>query len=177
MEKIHLNETLDEIIKELDEKNLLYLTSSKIKELKNNILQKLLLSRDELLKYHKTLKEYRYVDEVDEIKIGSYIRWFNLKQIKEIKLTNGGIIIDIKNGKEENYKDLVFHGPLQATLLLRASEKLANKKAKKFIHKGHAPVFANEYLKIQAILLNQNEIDSFTSTKNSGLTMSGKAYF
>ena len=34
MEKIHLNETLDEIIKELDEKNLLYLTSSKIKELK-----------------------------------------------------------------------------------------------------------------------------------------------
>tara|TARA_Y100000816_G_scaffold292091_1_gene285785 strand:- start:3114 stop:3545 length:432 start_codon:yes stop_codon:yes gene_type:complete len=101
MEKIHLNETLDEIIKELDEKNLLYLTSSKIKELKNNILQKLLLSRDELLKYHKTLKEYRYVDEVDEIKIGSYIRWFNLKQIKEIKLTNGGIIIDIKNGKED----------------------------------------------------------------------------
>ena len=101
MEKIHLNETLDEIIKELDEKNLLYLTSSKIKELKNNILQKLLLSRDELLKYHKTLKEYRYVDEVDEIKIASYIRWFNLKQIKEIKLTNGGIIIDIKNGKED----------------------------------------------------------------------------
>jgi hypothetical protein len=101
MEKIHLNETLDEIIKELDEKNLLYLTSSKIKELKNNILQKLMLSRDELLKYHKTLKEYRYVDEVDEIKIGSYIRWFNLKQIKEIKLTNGGIIIDIKNGKED----------------------------------------------------------------------------
>ena len=76
--------------------------------------------------------------------------------------------------KEENYKDLVFHGPLQATLLLRASERLANKKAKKFIHKGHAPVFANEYLKIQAISLNQNEIASFTSTKNSGLTMSGK---
>jgi len=101
MENIHLNETLDEIIKELDEKNLLYLTSSKIKELKNNILQKLLLSRDELLKYHKILKEYRYVDEVDEIKIGSYIRWFNLKKIKEIKLTNGGIIIDIKNGKED----------------------------------------------------------------------------
>ena len=79
--------------------------------------------------------------------------------------------------KEENYKHLVFHGPLQATLLLRASERLVNKKAKKFIHKGHAPVFANEYLKIQAILLNQNEIASFTSTKSSGLTMSGKAYF
>ena len=54
-----------------------------------------------MLKYHKTLKEYRYVDEVDEIKIDSYIRWFNLNKIKEIKLTNGGIIIDIKNGKED----------------------------------------------------------------------------
>ena len=32
--------------------------------------------------------------------------------------------------KKENYKDLVFHGPLQATLLLRASERLVNKKAK-----------------------------------------------
>ncbi len=101
MENISLNITLDEIIQELDEKNLLYLTSSKIKELKNNILQKLYLSREELLHHHKILKDYRYVDEVDEIKIGGYIRWFNLKKIDNLKLTNGGIIIDIKNGKED----------------------------------------------------------------------------
>ena len=85
---------------------------------------------------------------------------------------------DYKYSKEEeNYKDLVFHGPLQATLLLRASEKLANKKAKKFIHKGTAPVFANENLKIKATCSNENEITSFASTDESGMTMKGSAEF
>ncbi len=79
--------------------------------------------------------------------------------------------------EEENYKDLVFHGPLQATLLLRISEKLASKKVKKFIHKGTAPVFANEKLKIKAIFSNENEISSFTSTNESGMTMKGSAIF
>lgn len=103
MEEITIDTTLDEIIKELDDKNLLYLTSGKIKELKNNILQKLYLSREELLKYHEKLKEYRYIDELDEIKIGSYIRWFNLNKAQEsdVKLTNGGIIIDLNNSDDD----------------------------------------------------------------------------
>ena len=101
MEQISLDVTIDEIIQELDDKNLLYLTSAKIKELKNNILQKMSLTRDELLRYHKVLKEYRYVDELDEIKIGGYIRWFNLTKTENVSLTNGGIVIDIKNGKDD----------------------------------------------------------------------------
>ena len=96
-----LDLSLDDIVKELDDKHLLYLTTSKIKELKNNILQKLYLTREDLLHYHKVLKDYRYVDEVDEIKIGGYIRWFNIKNMDNIKLTNGGIIIDINNGKDD----------------------------------------------------------------------------
>ena len=98
---LSLDLSLDDIVKELDDKNLLYLTTSKIKELKNNILQKLYLTREDLLHYHKVLKDYRYVDEVDEIKIGGYIRWFNIKNMDNIKLTNGGIIIDIDNGKDD----------------------------------------------------------------------------
>lgn len=97
MENINLDESFENIIKELDDKNLLHLTSSKIKELKNNILQKLQFSRNELLHFHKVLKEYRYVDELDEIKIGSYIRWFNLKNMDFLKLTNGGFIIDVES--------------------------------------------------------------------------------
>jgi len=101
MEKINLDVSIEEIIKELDDKKLLYLTSGKIKELKNNILQKLQLSRNELLHFHKVLKEYRYVDELDEIKIGAYIRWFNLKHIENIKLTNGGFIVDVQSNGDE----------------------------------------------------------------------------
>jgi len=101
MEDIALNLSLDEIIKELDDKNLLYMTSGKIKELKNNILQKLYLNRDELLNYHKKLNEYIYIDELDEVKLGSYIRWFNLKNMENLKLTNGGIVVDFKQGVED----------------------------------------------------------------------------
>ena len=101
MDNISLELSVNEIIQELDDKNLLYLTSGKIKELKNNILQKLYLSREELLNYHKTLKEYRYVDEIDEIKIGGYIRWFNLKNMENLKLTNGGIVVDIDTGVDD----------------------------------------------------------------------------
>lgn len=96
-----LNETINEIIGELDDKNLLFMSSGKIKELKNNILQKLYLTREELLHYHKVLKQYRYVDEIDEIKIGAYIRWFNLTKQDNIKLTNGGIILDITKGNDD----------------------------------------------------------------------------
>lgn len=96
-----LNETINEIIGELDDKNLLFMSSGKIKELKNNILQKLYLTREELLHYHKVLKQYRYVDEIDEIKIGAYIRWFNLTKQDNIKLTNGGIILDITKGNND----------------------------------------------------------------------------
>jgi hypothetical protein len=101
LENTTLNETINEIIKEIDEKNLLFLSSSRIKELKNNILQKLYLTREELIHYHKVLKQYRYVDEIDELKIGYYIRWFNLSKQNELKLTNGGIILDIKKGKDD----------------------------------------------------------------------------
>ena len=101
MEDIALNLSLDEIVKELDDKNLLYMTSGKIKELKNNILQKLYLDRDELLHYHKVLKEYIYIDELDEVKLGSYIRWFNIRKMENLKLTNGGIGVDFKQGNED----------------------------------------------------------------------------
>lgn len=87
---------LKDIIEDINQKNLTYLTSNKIKELKNTILQKLQLSRNDLIMYHNKLNDYRYIDELDELKIGSYIRWINLNKIDNIYLTNGGIIIDFK---------------------------------------------------------------------------------
>lgn len=96
-----IDSTMNQIIQELDQKNLLHLNSGKIKEMKNNILQKLYISKEELAYYHKLLKDYRYVDELDEIKVGYFIRWFNLKKIDDIKLTNGGIIIDVQPGNDD----------------------------------------------------------------------------
>ena len=80
---------------EIEERKLL--TTGELKTIKNNVLQKLLLEKNELKLYNKLLTNYRYVDEIDELRYGSYIRWFNLNKPKSLKLLNGGFIVDIKN--------------------------------------------------------------------------------
>ncbi len=90
---------IDKVFREIDEAKLS--SSGEIKTMKNNILQKMLFDKDELKMYHKLLTNYRYIDEIDELKYGSYIRWFNIKKSSTLKLLNGGFIIDITNRNGE----------------------------------------------------------------------------
>tara|TARA_B110000027_G_scaffold21390_1_gene22776 strand:+ start:1787 stop:2206 length:420 start_codon:yes stop_codon:yes gene_type:complete len=78
------------------------LTISKIKSQKNDILQKLNLSTENLKDNLKKLKEYRYINNINDLNYGSFIRCINLKKVDNIKLTNGGYVCDIKvnNGIE-----------------------------------------------------------------------------
>lgn len=78
-----------------DNASLINLDNRAVKAAKNDMLQKLNLSREQLKKLHRQLDDYRYVDEMNEIKYGAYIRWIPLKDPNKIKLTNGGIICDI----------------------------------------------------------------------------------
>lgn len=71
------------------------LSHSKIKSTINDILVQLQFNRDELKNFHKKLKGYRHVDDLQNIQTGRYIRWINLKK-SDLKLTNGGFITDIK---------------------------------------------------------------------------------
>ena len=88
-----------ELLKALDNennKNIINLSSEKIENDKNDIIEQLFLS-NQIKKEMKTkLKEYIYIDDLSNIKIGSYIRWINLQNPNSIKLTNGGLICDIK---------------------------------------------------------------------------------
>lgn len=68
----------------------------KIAKSKNDILQQLNLPRADLITFQTKLKLYRYIDDLADIRYGSYIRWISLKNPSVIKLTNGGIICDIK---------------------------------------------------------------------------------
>ena len=77
----------------------------------------------------------------------------------------------------EGYQDLIFHGPLQATLMLRASEKFKNTRAKSFSHKGIAPVYANENLHISIEQTQNGNVNCFTSTSSAGMTMMADAVF
>ena len=50
--------------------SIMNLTSSKIKTIKNNMLQRLGLERDELKKIHKKLKDYRYCSDMNDVQYG-----------------------------------------------------------------------------------------------------------
>jgi len=54
------------------------------------------MSGSMLKKYHTKLSNYRYVDDLEDIQYGCYIRWIPLQNPAVIKLTNGGTIVDIK---------------------------------------------------------------------------------
>ena len=86
---------INKAFNEIEERKLL--TTGELKSIKNDILQKMMFDKNELKLYHKLLTNYRYIDEIDELRYGSYIRWFNLNKPKSLKLLNGGFIIDIKN--------------------------------------------------------------------------------
>lgn len=94
------NNEINELLTALDDQEnntIINLTSNKIKQQKNDILQKLQLPREKLKEFHKKLKQYRYCEDLDDIQYGGFIRWIPLKNPNNIKLTNGGIICDIKN--------------------------------------------------------------------------------
>jgi hypothetical protein len=75
--------------------SIMNLTGGKIKTIKNNMLQRLGLEREDLKKIHQKLKNYRYCSDMNDVQYGYYIRWISLKNLENLKLTNGGIIIDI----------------------------------------------------------------------------------
>jgi len=83
-----LNNENNETIVELD--------YSTIAKHKNDLLQQLKLPRDDLIKFQKQLKQYRCVNNLEDLRFGSYVRWIPLKNPENIKLTNGGIVCDIK---------------------------------------------------------------------------------
>jgi len=76
--------------------SIMNLTTHKIKEYKNNILQQLQLPRAKLKLYHKKLKYYRYCTDLSHIQYGFYIRWISLKNPDNLYLTNRGIICEVK---------------------------------------------------------------------------------
>ena len=99
--KINNDSTFDitDILKAVDNEgneNIMKYTRDIIHKMKNDILQQLHLPVSTLKDYHKKLKRFRYVDDLSDLNYGSYIRWINISNPEQLKLTNGGIICDIQ---------------------------------------------------------------------------------
>ena len=92
------NDYYDKVLNAVDNptnESIMKLNNRKIKQIKNDLFQKLHFKKEYIKILHTKLKEYRFVDEMNEINYGKYIRWINMKNIDNLKLTNGGIICEI----------------------------------------------------------------------------------
>lgn len=94
MAELNVNKLLGALENETNS-SIMNMTSAKIKDIKNNMLQRLQLDRTTLKTFHKKLKDYRYCSDMNDLQYGFYIRWISLKNPDNLKLTTGGIIIDI----------------------------------------------------------------------------------
>ena len=108
---------IDKLMNALDNdanESIMNLTTKKVMELNINILKELHLSNEITTNYLKKLRGYKYVDEINELKHGSFIRWIpitnpdylplhNCAMICEIKIIDDGILIKCKNFMHRYY--------------------------------------------------------------------------
>jgi len=90
---------VNKLLKALDDESnegLFNFTTKKIQEMNLKVLKELQLPKDETLDFLKKLKEYKYVDEMDDLKYGTYIRWIPLSDPSELELKKGAIFCEMK---------------------------------------------------------------------------------
>ena len=90
---------VNKLLKALDDETnetLFNYTTKKIQEMNLKVLKELDLSREYTLDFLSKLRNYRYVDEMDDLKYGTYLRWIPLNNPKKIELTKGAIFCEMK---------------------------------------------------------------------------------
>ena len=90
---------VSKLLKALDDdsnETLLNFTSDKITEMNLNIIKELQLPRKDTLDIMNKLRDYKYVDEMNELKYGAYIRWIPIEDPTNIHLTKGALFCEMK---------------------------------------------------------------------------------
>jgi len=122
-------ETLLKAVNNEDNQKLMSTSFSDLKTMKNDILQQLQLTGEEMKDVHKKLKEYRYVDEIADLKFGSYIRYISICDPENMTLAKGGVLCDIIINDEgvnltfKNFMHQHFQIKMQECLIF---QKLSN---------------------------------------------------
>jgi hypothetical protein len=94
----NLDLDVDKLMNALDNnknESIMNLTTQKIQEMIFKILKELHLDRELMVNYFKKLKGYKYVDELNDLKYGGFIRWIPITDPNNLPLNQCGIICDI----------------------------------------------------------------------------------
>jgi hypothetical protein len=90
---------VDKLLKALDDESnedLFNYTTKKLNEMNLNVLKELQLTKTETLNLLHKLKGYKYIDEMNDLKYGTYLRWVPLSNPSKIELTKGAIFCETK---------------------------------------------------------------------------------
>jgi len=121
--------TLLNAVNNEDNQQIMNTSLSDLKTIKNDILQQLQLTGEEMKNIHKKLKDYRYVDEIADLKFGSYIRYIPICDPENMILAKGGVLCDIiinDEGVNLTFKNFIhqhFQIKMQECLIF---QKLSN---------------------------------------------------
>ena len=97
MSTLDINKLLQALENE-DNEELINIDFNTLHAEKEKIVKKLKLPVSEYNNIITKLQSYRFIDELPDMKYGSYIRWISLKDPNNLKLTNGGIVCEMKVG-------------------------------------------------------------------------------
>ena len=90
---------VNKLLKALDDNSneqLLNFTTDKIREMNLKILKELHLSKKDTVDMYNKLKDYKYIDEMNDLKYGTYLRWIPIEDPNNIHLTKGAIFCEMK---------------------------------------------------------------------------------
>ena len=65
-------------------------------EINLEVLSDLELNEEDTYNFLSKLKEYKYIDEVDDLKYGSFIRWIPLTDPENLPLHHSGMICEVR---------------------------------------------------------------------------------
>jgi len=90
-----VNKLLTALDNDKNEKIMNYSTK-KIKQMNFDILKELHLSKEQTHLILEKLLDYVYIDELNDLREGTYLRWIDLKDPGRLELSRGGIFCETK---------------------------------------------------------------------------------
>jgi len=76
--------------------NLMNFTTIKLREMNQRVLKELPLTKTQYNDFVKKLADYKFIDELNDLKEGAYIRWINISNPEKMVLTKGSIFCETK---------------------------------------------------------------------------------
>jgi hypothetical protein len=101
---------VDELLDALDDErndSILKHTPEEINETKYKLFKSLNLTEEHINDLLNRLNDYRFIENIDELVEGNYIRWINLNELPDFKLKMGAKLLSIKTKDGDNDNNLL----------------------------------------------------------------------